>query len=782
MKARILSVAFVLLCCLCSWADAGDLQLYYNGSSWQQVASPAGSAEAENTQFFEDNGKLFFLWKENNSIQIISSSNGGMSWSNPKSILQLEGIENVKVFNDQNTMRLIYQMAGDIYYISSGDGGRSFSIPITLNRPYKTTLNADIALVNGALTVVFASEDKFGQNIYLVKSLDGGRSWGRPEKYLQKISVINELLLTKNGVCFVESSADGSYRLYSGQDLLLTESRKIGNLKTYDTDLSLSLIKYDLYMENGAVEPRFISPVALGERKFVEHILGNAEYIDAIYDQGKLYSFFSINDEIKKYEYTPPAVEAPVILTPKPGQKMRPDSLNIAIAPATGVTVLEIDDRSIYFSSGEAVYSLKGFKDGEHFLRGRTFDGAAYSGYTDKQAFSVDSKAPDLFTNLPPEGATINDANFTVSGFVSEEAVIKINGLKTDIDPNMKFSSRLNLVPGENIITVMASDEAGNTSLLTRKVILNESSPVITQIKPVPSQWFMPSSSVVFEARVSDNQKDLDEETEVTITCDGTPLEHYVYYQPQMEKLTGLVPLPVSLSDGRHSLTASLADAAGNSAVSSLYIQIDSLAPGLSKQFKDGIVLCEKKQMAIPFEEKGSGIDIVTSIIKLRDSASMEVKGNLVEKDGGIFFVPEVPLKLGTYKLEVCPRDMAGNVGKTSMVKINISDSNVAAAASSLDVNTVKLEYGPNPFNPAVDPYYLIHYELSSAMKAKLYIFDLRGLLVYMKDLGNVIEHDFHWDGKNAFGEALANGVYPFVLLTEGANREVKRGKIVILR
>jgi hypothetical protein len=68
------------------------------------------------------------------------------------------------------------------------------------------------------------------------------------------------------------------------------------------------------------------------------------------------------------------------------------------------------------------------------------------------------------------------------------------------------------------------------------------------------------------------------------------------------------------------------------------------------------------------------------------------------------------------------------------------------------------LDVSPNPFNPAA----MIRFDLPAAASIALDVFDLRGKLVRPLEHGHRASgsHEVRWDGRDAFGENLASGVY----------------------
>ncbi len=89
----------------------------------------------------------------------------------------------------------------------------------------------------------------------------------------------------------------------------------------------------------------------------------------------------------------------------------------------------------------------------------------------------------------------------------------------------------------------------------------------------------------------------------------------------------------------------------------------------------------------------------------------------------------------------------------------------------------------PNPFNPELEPVQ-IRFVLSNPANAIVRILDARGDIVREivsggAGLGNG-EHLVSWDGRNARGHFVGNGIYFYAVIT-GANQRIT-GKIAVVR
>lgn len=97
-----------------------------------------------------------------------------------------------------------------------------------------------------------------------------------------------------------------------------------------------------------------------------------------------------------------------------------------------------------------------------------------------------DKVEPELNLITPVDGEKVNKEVVHVTGNVADEHFDKllINNKEIEIDEEGNFHERVMVNSGENTITVVASDLAGNEKTVERTVYANLEGPVITDIKP----------------------------------------------------------------------------------------------------------------------------------------------------------------------------------------------------------------------------------------------------------------------------------------------------------
>lgn len=128
-------------------------------------------------------------------------------------------------------------------------------------------------------------------------------------------------------------------------------------------------------------------------------------------------------------------------------------------------TLKATDDGS--FLSEDILLSL-----GINNIYGKTVDSKGEKSLPSKLIKVIyDNERPKLELREPADNQLATNAKITVSGATdSEGSLITINGTRVIINYAGDFSQTVDLTEGENVISVVASDPAGNTSQISRKV------------------------------------------------------------------------------------------------------------------------------------------------------------------------------------------------------------------------------------------------------------------------------------------------------------------------
>lgn len=86
------------------------------------------------------------------------------------------------------------------------------------------------------------------------------------------------------------------------------------------------------------------------------------------------------------------------------------------------------------------------------------------------------NKAPALSINTPTDGQTFSKDNdtVTVTGKTDPGVKVTVNGLWAIVDENGKYSYNFHLQNGENVLKIIATNDAGNTTEQDEKVMYSQ--------------------------------------------------------------------------------------------------------------------------------------------------------------------------------------------------------------------------------------------------------------------------------------------------------------------
>lgn len=134
--------------------------------------------------------------------------------------------------------------------------------------------------------------------------------------------------------------------------------------------------------------------------------------------------------------------------------------------------------------------------DGTHTIKVSASD---YDGNVATQksvTFTVDTAPPELSVSAPVDNLVTNQSSLVVKGTTNDVTsspvtlTIKLNGgteQTVEVGSDGSFTKTLTLVTGENTIVITAKDGAGKTSTVTKKVVLDQTAPVIQSVTISPN-------------------------------------------------------------------------------------------------------------------------------------------------------------------------------------------------------------------------------------------------------------------------------------------------------
>lgn len=134
--------------------------------------------------------------------------------------------------------------------------------------------------------------------------------------------------------------------------------------------------------------------------------------------------------------------------------------------------------------------------DGTHTIKVSASD---YDGNVATQksvTFTVDTVPSELSVSAPVDNLVTNQSSLVVKGTTNDVTsspvtlTIKLNGgteQTVEVGSDGSFTKTLTLVTGENTIVITAKDGAGKTSTVTKKVVLDQTAPVIQSVTISPN-------------------------------------------------------------------------------------------------------------------------------------------------------------------------------------------------------------------------------------------------------------------------------------------------------
>lgn len=129
--------------------------------------------------------------------------------------------------------------------------------------------------------------------------------------------------------------------------------------------------------------------------------------------------------------------------------------------------------------------------DGSHTIKFDASDNDGNAATQKSVSFKVDTVPPTLNVTAPAEEFITNSSSCRVSGttndVTSSPVTVTVNGSSVTVNSDGTFSTTINLAEGENTITVVATDYAGKSTTVNRKVILDTVPPIIKGITITPN-------------------------------------------------------------------------------------------------------------------------------------------------------------------------------------------------------------------------------------------------------------------------------------------------------
>jgi hypothetical protein len=224
--------------------------------------------------------------------------------------------------------------------------------------------------------------------------------------------------------------------------------------------------------------------------------------------------------------------------------------------------ILNIDNKGfvpVEVVDGRWSYT-KPLGDGVHIVRIQASD-IVDNMVRETLSFTVDTSAPGLQIFTPIDGSATNQRTITVTGISEPGAILTVNGLPAELEGRL-FNKAISLETGPNLITVSASDAAGNTRTVLVHVSLDLTPPLLDIKEPRAG-----SSVNLNPISVLGNT-----EPGAIVKVNGAKV---VLVESSFESL-------VDLSEGVNTISVSATDAAGNVNSVTFPLYLDTVLPDVN--------------------------------------------------------------------------------------------------------------------------------------------------------------------------------------------------------
>jgi hypothetical protein len=257
---------------------------------------------------------------------------------------------------------------------------------------------------------------------------------------------------------------------------------------------------------------------------------------------------------------------------------------------------------------------------------------------------STDTTKPTLTISSLADGAFTNKATLNVSGNASDAGGIKsvtVNGQAVTVNPDGSFSYALTLAAGANIITTIATDNAGNQQVDTRTVTYDLTVPVLAVTAPADN-----STTVQSFITVSGTTS---ETSTVTVSNNSGSVQSAAIFGNGFSSTVNLV-------SGVNTIDITATDQAGNTTSAKRTVTYDNSSSKFTLAVTNPAQDITTQSSSLTL--KGTVVD-ATSRVKVR--VTMDGKTYTPEFDDGAFHQRLTFTKAKLYAITVTATDSAGN-------------------------------------------------------------------------------------------------------------------------
>lgn len=312
------------------------------------------------------------------------------------------------------------------------------------------------------------------------------------------------------------------------------------------------------------------------------------------------------------------------------------------------------------YANNTLTYTATGLGQGSHsfYVVATDNDGNTRTGST--RQFYVDTADPSLSVTSPTNNLATASNTVTVSGTASDSQSglksVTVNGTTVTVSSSGSFSKSVSLSAGSNTITVVATDNAGRTTTISRTVIYDTEAPSLSVTSPADG-YCTTSSSVTVSGTVSDSQSGV-----AGVTVNGT----------EVTISGGTFSKSVTLSPGSNTITVIATDRAGRTKTVTRHVIYDTVAPSLTVTSPKNGTITKEDQILV----SGTASDSQSGI------KSVTINGNAVTLSDGEFSA-YISLEKGSNTITIVATDMAN---RTTTVVRTVTRNTTRPAFASITI------------------------------------------------------------------------------------------------
>jgi Glucodextranase, domain B/Carboxypeptidase regulatory-like domain len=341
----------------------------------------------------------------------------------------------------------------------------------------------------------------------------------------------------------------------------------------------------------------------------------------------------------------PPPLPTVVLTAPADGSYSRIPTVQVTGQVGGSATSLTVNGQAVVFAQSGTFTVPVPLSAGVNQIVGVAAD-AAGNQATAAVGVILDTTPPTITLSSPTAGTITNQSQVTVSGTALDDngvASVTVGGQPVTL-AGSQFSTTVQLVPGANSISVLATDVAGNTQAVTTS-ITQYAVPLVTITSPA-DLTYVNATTVTVGGTVTATGS-------ATVTVNGVPatVAGSSFNAPG-----------VPLIEGGNTLTATATDAQGHVAVASINVVRDLTPPHVAIYTPAPGATITATAVTV----SGLVNDIVAGTVNAAN-VTVTVNGIPATVSNRSFVVPSVPLQPGANVLTAIAVDAAGNQAQATV-------------------------------------------------------------------------------------------------------------------